>query len=349
MAGQIMYDLVPPQILTQYVRAYDNEVLKPQAQFVLGQWLPDLMIDDLDYRIRQASLQDVDIAEYRAWDTPAKLTSRPGVTRLSGELGPISRGIMLGEEERLRERTLLLGTNDPIIDAIYADAERMTRSVRARIEMAIGDVINDGTVTIQENGLSLSVNFGRAGAMSVTAAGAMWTDNTNSHPLVDLLGWQETYFSTNGVLPGTLLLPRARLSNFALNAEMRSYAAANGTTPSRLNMQAVNDILASQGLPPIYVYDGQFRKDGSLTRTLPASKAFFLPAPGEGLGNVLWGTTAEALVLQSKGLIERTEAPGLVAFGLTQEHPVQTTTIATAVALPVMPNPNLVMDMTVTA
>ena len=118
--SQVNYELVPPAILTQYVRQFDNEVLKPQAQFVLGRWMPDLFIDDLEYRIRKASLQDVDAAEYRAWDTPARLTGRPGVSRIQGEIGPISRGIMLGEEERLRTRALLAGTNDPIIDQIYA-------------------------------------------------------------------------------------------------------------------------------------------------------------------------------------------------------------------------------------
>src|SRR5690348_7627109 len=104
--ANMLFDLVSPALLTQYSRAYDNEVLRPQARFVLGEFMPDIMIEDLDYRIRKDSLQDVDMAEYRAWDTPAKLTSRPGVSRISGELGPISRGILLGEEERLRQRML---------------------------------------------------------------------------------------------------------------------------------------------------------------------------------------------------------------------------------------------------
>lgn len=347
MVGQILYELVPPQILTQYVRQYDNEVLKPQARFVLGQWMPDQNIDDLEYRIRKGSLQDVDAAEYRAWDTPGKLTSRPGTTRISGEIGPITRGIMLGEEERLRQRALLQGTDDPLIGEIYNDLERMTRSVRARMEMAIGDVINDGIVTISENNLSLSVDFGRSGAMSVTAAN-LWTDATLGKPLTDLLAYQETYFTTNGEVPGTLLLPRARLGNLALNTEMRQFAAANGTTPSRLNLAAINDIFAAEGLPPIYIYDGVFRVDGVQTRVLPSTKAFYLPDMSTSqMGNMFVGITAEALVLQQKGLIVAQEAPGLVGFVMTQEHPVQTTTMATAVALPVMPNPNLVMDMVV--
>jgi len=345
MAGNMIFDLVSPAELTQFVRAYDNEVLRPDARFILSRFMPDLMIDDLEYRIRKQSLQDVDIAEYRSWDTPAPMTARPGVSRIRGELGPISRGILLGEEEMLRQRSLDSQSNDPIITAIYQDAERMTRSVRARIEMAIGDVLNDGIMTISENNITLTANFGRAGAMSVTA-GTLWT-NVASTILSDILTWMAAYEVQNGVTPGLLVVPRARVGNFALNTEMRNYAAANGTVPSRLNEAAINQVFAAEGIPPIFVYDGQFRKNGTLTRTLPANKVFLMPPAGEPLGNVFWGTTAESLRLREKGLIQREEAPGLVAFAMTQDHPVQTMTVATAVALPVMPNPNLVMDAVV--
>lgn len=346
--GQINYELVPPHILTQYVRQYDNEILKPQAKFVLGQWLPDLFIDDLEYRIRKASLQDVDAAEYRAWDTPGKLTGRPGITRIQGEIGPMSRGILLGEEERLRTRSLLAGTDDPIIHQIYEDAERMMRSLRIRMELAIGDVINDGAVDIIENGLHLAVDFDRDPSMSETA-GTLWTNHSGAVPVTDLMGWQETYLALNGELPGVLVVPRARLSDFALNAEMRSFAAANGTTPVRLNLQAINDTFASEGLPPVFVYDGIFRVNGTQTRVLPANKVFLMPAAGSQLGNLFIGTTAESLILAQKGLITASEAPGIVAFVLTQDYPVQTTTYASGVSLPVMPNPNLVMDCVVAA
>jgi hypothetical protein len=347
MAGQMLFDLIDPAELTQFVRTFDNEVLKPQARFVLSRFMPDLMVDELEYRVRRASLEDVDIAEYRSWDTPAPLTKRPGVSRIRGELGPISRGILLGEEETLRQRALDRDTNDPIINAIYDDVERMARSVRARIEIAVGDVINDGIVTIAENNLSLTANFGRAGAMSVTA-GTVWTD-VAAPILSNILGWMSTYEDTNGVTPGLLVVPRARLGNFALNTEMRNYAAANGTVPSRLNEAAINAVFAAEGIPPIFVYDGQFRKNGTLTRVLPANKVYLMPPAGEQLGNVFFGTTAEALRLREKGLIKREDAPGIVAFAMTQDHPVQTMTVATAVALPVMPNPNLVMDAIVTA
>lgn len=343
MAASLVYDLVEPQELIDYVRAYDNEVLREEANFVLERWLPNRPTEDLEFRIRKGALNDVDVAEYRAWDTPAPMTDRPGTTRISGSLGPVSRQIPMGEEEYLRQRSLDRGSNDPVIDAIFQDAERMTRAVQARIEMARGDLIDDGKVTISENGLTLEADFGRDASMSVTVA-TDWT-NPAAEILTELLGYVETYTDLNGVDPGFLVLPKAMVGSFALNQEILDFASSNGTAPGRVNRLTIDTILAAEGLPPIWVYDGQFRVNGTRTRVLNDEKAYLMPPEGESLGHTFYGVTAEALKLRAKGLIERDAAPGVVAVVTETEHPVQTYTVGTAIALPAMPNPDLVMDI----
>src|SRR4051794_14735442 len=103
--ANLVLDLVEPQLLIDYVRAWDIEVLRPDAQLELARYLPDRLTEDLEFRIRKGALNDVDAAEYRSWDTPSPMTGRPGVSRISGSLGPISRAIPLGEEETLRMRS----------------------------------------------------------------------------------------------------------------------------------------------------------------------------------------------------------------------------------------------------
>lgn len=345
---RMVHDLVDPQELIDYVRAWDIEVLRPEAQLRLDAYLPNREVEDLEFRIRRGALNDVDVAEYRAWDTQPKMTARPGTTYIEGSLGPISKQIPLGEEEMLRMRALERGTNDPLIEAIFDDAERMIRSVQARIELARGDLINDGKVTIAENGLILEADFGRASAMSVTAAN-LWTNTTTGKPLTDLLTWQEAYIDHNGVAPGSVVMSRARLSNFALNQEMRDYASVGGTTPSRLNMATVGAILEAEGLPPIEIYDTQVRVAGTRTRVLPENKVFMMPPADEPVGHTFYGITAEAIKLREKGLIKAESMPGIVAVVLENENPVQTFTLGTAIALPVTPNPDLIMDCIVAA
>lgn len=346
MTAHMVYDLVDPAELTSYVRQWDIEYLRPTSQFALGTFLPDKLVDDLDFRIRKGTLTDVDVAYYRNWDTPPPMTKREGVAYIRGEISPISRGIPLSEEEMLRQRALLTGNTDPLIDAIFADAERMMRSVQARIELARGDVINDGKVTINENGVNLEADFGRDSSMSVTAS-TLWTNAGSSTPLTNLLNWMETYYDFNGTMPGTVIMPRARVLNLVTNAEMRGYAAINGVTPSRLNLETVQAILQSEGIPPIFVYDSAFRVNGTSTRALPANKIFFMPDANEPLGETFYGVTAEALKLRGKGMITAEQAPGVVCCTYENELPVQSLVAAHAVALPVTPNPSLIMDAVV--
>lgn len=343
---RMITDLVDPQELIDYVRAWDIEVLRPEAQLTLDRFLPNRQVEDLDFRIRRGALNDVDVAEFRSWDTQPRMTARPGTTFIEGSLGPVSRQIPLGEEEMLRMRALERGTNDPIIAAIFDDAERMVRSVQARIELARGNVINNGKVTINENGLQLEADFGRSASATKTAS-TLWTNTSSATPLTDLLTWQEDYINLNGVAPELMLMSRQRLSNFALNAEMRAYAAVGGTTPNRINMETVGAILAAEGLPPVEIYDTSVRVNGVLTRVLPANKVFFMPPSSEPVGHTFYGITAEAIELRQRGLITQEAMPGVVAVVLKNENPVQTFTLGTAIALPVTPNPNLIFDLTV--
>jgi hypothetical protein len=338
-----VWDLVDPTELVNYVRTYDNEVLSQEANFVLDGYLPNVLTDELDFRVRKGSLQDVDAGVFRAWDTPAPLTDRPGTARISGELGPVSRQIQLSEEEHLRLRALERGTDDPIIDAIYADSERMIRSVQARIEIARGDLIDDGKLTIAENGLVMEADWGRSATASPTAA-IEWDLPATATPLSDLLGWLEDYDDLNGTLPANTVISRQTFGFLALNAELRDYNASGGTTPTRLTSAAINGTLAAEGIPPFLIYDGQFRVNGTRTRVLNQNKAYFMPPSTEALGETRYGITAEAMVLRERGLIDAESMPGVVAVVTANDHPTQTFTVGAAVALPIMPNPDLVFD-----
>lgn len=338
-----IWDLVDPVELTNYVRAFEIEMTRADASFMLERFLPNRSTNELEFTVRKGAMNDVDVATYRAWDTPAPMTDRPGTSRIAGELGPISRQIPLSEEERLRRDSLLRNTNDPIVDAIYADAERMLRAVAARIELARGDLIDDGKVTINENGLILQADWGRAAGSSPTAA-VEWDVAATSLPITNLLDWVEDYVDLNGFEPSEVLISRRSFGWLALADEVRNYAASGGTIPTRLNAEAISAVFAAEGLPPFRIYDGQFRVNGVRTRVLNRNKVYLMPPSGSSFGETRYGVTAEAIVMQSRGMITDAMAPGIVALVHANDHPVQTFTLATAVALPISPNPDYVFD-----
>lgn len=324
-------DYVSPDELTGFARAaaQDLEV----NQFTLSRWLPASEVDDLQYRFTRGGEGLADAATYRAYDAESPIGSRPGVTRVTGELPPVSRKIRLGEYERLRQRRL----NEAIGDAIMSDAERMTRAVMARVELARGQALVTGAVSISENGIVASADFGRSPGHTVTAAASWATATTDI--IGDLSTWRDTYVATTGEEPGAILTSRQVVGYMLRNEAFRQLSASVAGTPSIVTQVALNATLDAYGLPQITVYDAQVRVDGTATRVVPADRLLFLPAAETGaLGGTLYGTTAESMEPEY-GLAGA--EPGIVAGAYATKDPVAVWTKAAAIALPVLANPDL--------
>ncbi len=336
----LIYDLADPQELQGFVRQAFGE--EERNTFVLSQFLPNVNIGDIEYRIARGTLRDQDAAFVRSWDTESPIGSRQGVERILGELPPISKKIRLGEEERLRLRALERGNNNQLVDAIFDDAANMARAVAARIEMFRGEALWAASLTINENGVQQTIPFGRAAGHTV-APGTLWSVTATATPIQDEQAWMTTYTDENGVAPGLALTSTRVVNYLLLNAQYRSMAAQNGITPAFLSLNGLNQIRATYGLPPIVKYDVKTRVSGTATRVIPDDKFIYLPPAGEPLGRTFFGTTAESLELVGAQQISVDQAPGLVAVVEKTFDPVATWTKAAAIALPVLVNPNLTL------
>lgn len=330
-------DYIAPVELTGYARAALQDLAV--NQFTLARFLPDQVIDDLDYRFTRGGEGLVDAATFRAYDAESPIGARPGLTRVAGELPPISRKIRLGEYDRLRQRNA--GT--AITDNILADAVRMTRAVAARVEMARGEALYSGKVTINENGVVATVDFGRPAGHTVTA-GTLWSSVDTATPVADLNTWIQTYVDANGEPPARILTSRRVLDFLQRNAQFRTLAATVAGAPALVTPEMAAQVLGAYGLPPIEVYDARVRVNGTATRVIPDNRVVLLPADADELGATLWGTTAESLEPEF-GLVD--DGPGIVAGAYSTKDPVAVWTKAAAIALPVLANPGLTFSATV--
>lgn len=338
----LIYDVVDVQELTGFVRGVQME--RERNVFQLSRFLPNDNIDDIEFRIIKGSLQDQDAALIRAWDTESPIGSRQGVSRMMGELPPISKKIRLGEEERLRSRSLQTGGDlRQIVQAIFADADSMARAVAARVELLRGEALEFGSLTINENGVIQSVDFSRSSAHEPTAlaAGAKWDAPTTCDPVKDMLGWQQTYLDTNGVEPALALVSRKTVNNLLLADKIRVLASSLTGSPSIVSQATLSQVLSAYGLPPMFVYDTKVRVNGSQVRVIGENKVILMPPAGEPLGRTFLGTTAEALELAGANQISQSDLSGMVAVVQKEFDPVSTWTKAAAVALPVLANPDL--------
>lgn len=343
----ILYDLADPAELIGYARRFTNEVLV--NKFTGQQYLPNKFVDDIEYALKREGLTDVDIALYRSWDTPPPMTGRPGTAKVRGEIAPVSRSIALGEEEGLRLRRLKSTNGSQLVDQIFNDAERMIRAVEGRIEVARFDALIDGKVILLEpNGLDIVADYGMPSDQKVTP-GVAWTvaNSATATPISDLLAINALSLARNGAGIGKIVMSKSRVPALLVNDEVRDYIAGGGNVPVRVRLSDVQAVLGEQDLPTIEFVDTMVRVDGVQKRVLPPEFVLCLPSTDDPFGTTLYGPTAEAVLLAEKGYITAKQVRGVAAVVAQNDSPVQTFTTGTAVALPVVPNPELLFTLKV--
>lgn len=347
----IIDDYMPATVLTGFVR----EVPYP-ANLRLNQYLPDRYVGDIEAAMDQVERTNR-AAQFRAWDSETPISRRDQFTRSRVKLPPLGVKLPIGEYERLMlERARTGGDNrDAYIEAIYNDAEQLTREIYNRMELARGDALTDGVFRIaDENGLKgLEADFGLPNTHLVAAA-TPWSNTGSATPLTNLGTWMELYQEdAQGELPGLALTSRKVVNNLLLSQEIRDLfyrgdAVSGG--PNLLTPAQLNTVLTAYGYPPFVTYDTKLEKaDGTQERVIPDDKVIFLPSDPSSLGFTAWGVTAESLELaggQNPGLLF-SELSGLVGVVLKEGDPLRVWTKVGAVGMPIITNPKrlLVADV----
>lgn len=336
----IVDDYIEPAVLTGFVR----NVPEPY-QLALNQFLPDRQINDIEVAIDQVTRTNR-AAQFRAWDSEVPVSKRDSFRRDKVAIPPLGVKLPIGEYERLMlERIRTGGDNrNGYVNAIYNDAEQLTREVLNRMELARADVLVDGKFTLTgENGLTLEADFGLDNDHLVTAS-TVWTDHDDATPLLDLKAWVDLYVEETGERPGTMLTSNTVANNLLLSAEIRSLFYRGQTlsgAPDLITNAQLNQVLQAYGLPPIVEYNTKLEVNGSNTRLIPEDRLLLLPSDPASLGFTAWGITAESLELAAgqNPSLEFDELPGLVGVVLKEGDPLRVWTKVGAVGMPIISDP----------
>jgi hypothetical protein len=341
----IIWDaLVRPDDLTTFVRN-----VPVNQQYVLDSLFPNVTVNDVEVDIKDVTVTQR-TAKFRAFDAPPAPGERDTYTRKAVKLPAVSQMLGQGELDRLRQLTAAArgGSDSAVIQAIYDDAENNTRSVQNRVELARGDLLTDGKVTLTELGSGIEADFGVPGGHIVTA-GTLWSSTSTATPLADLRAWSATYRATNGFRPGGMVMSETVLYYLLDNTNIRGLFAANGVTPSLLDPSSLDALLRKYNLPPItLIYDAQVAVDGVTTSILPANKVWFTPPAGVRLGRTVWGLTTTGSALAARGMQIMNGPEGIV--GVVDEDarpPYRQAVYVDATCLPVLDNPRALFIATI--
>lgn len=341
---RIVTDVVDLAQLTAVVRALEF------PEFSLARFLPTVTREDIRYRIVRTQRQTRRVAPYRAFDAESPIGARPGVESRTGALPPISEKLPLTEGEQLELDALYRNMDAALVRQLFDDAATEARRVAGRFELARGEVLSTGTITISENGLDLdTIEFGVPDEHFLTVDESHLTDFT-ADVLGDLSDAVELYVDTNGFRPGAILTRSAVRRAWGRNEPFRQLAGSILGTPSRVSTSQVNAVFEEYDLPPITTYDRKaVGTDGVEVPIIPDGLVIFLPPEGERLGNTQLGVTAEARRLAQARAISHEDLAGMTAVTMVSDDPVTMWTKVAALGLPVLDNPDALMVMDVTA
>jgi len=324
---------VDPEDILAFARA----VPEPSDFLLTREIVPNRTINSVRWRSRK-STRFQGTAQFRAYDTETPLGRREiSHSFTEGMLPPVGQKLFVGELE-----TILLdlqrGADDAeLVDALYDDAENNVQAIRARMELAAGDLLLDGKFTLNENNLVLEADFGVAAGYLPTAA-TLWTA-AGAKPLDDEKAWIKYIVDNGGSRPGRVVTSERVLGLFASNLQYQeAYYGRNQSAYPTLNPEQVNSVRAAHRLPPITTYDTQVRVNGVNQRVIPDNRYLLLPANPREFAETQYGVTAESIALSRQGnvRITREDLPGIVVTTHEKDDPVSVWTKGSAVAMPVM-------------
>jgi hypothetical protein len=230
------------------------------------------------------------MANFRAVDGEAEIGGRPAFDRAYADIMSVARKERLNTSDlrKIREAGML-----PIVDGTTSLVSQMgaeaMKKVRAALERSKAAVDNR-LEWMQVNALlgkisytgkvQFSVDYGIPGGQSGVVPANLWSDLTNSTPLKDIQGWQQTMNDTVMMMPDTIIMSRKTLNYIKDNSKLQT--VMQYTNP--LNSVAMAKTIMEDNLGvTIVIYDSTYtdEKGGGITRFLPANTIIMLPSTNQ--------------------------------------------------------------------
>lgn len=346
--AEYIYDIADPVELTGYVRTAIQDV------FPFQDLLPIQQVPDIEYELTQLDHRGGPVARYRGWDVPAQLARRPGVTTITGEIPPLSIAYDLRDKEINQAaalRAALSGEDPRIIKKLLDDAVHAGEGIMNRLSWACAELLTTAQVTLNDATPDVSAaNSVKAvfatppAQLAVSPAGTDWDNHTTSVPLDDLVEWETLFADNNGGLPPEAWImskrTRSHLSqNAQVQAQMRNVNAGYNPTPADLEVMAdqygiFGRLVVSDIRLPL------MSDDTAAGRAIPEN--YVIGVRSTALGNTLMAppSSATTLTIGAPARQVLVSNPGVTVYQVADVNPAKLTTVADAVALPVLRDPS---------
>ena len=287
------------------------------------------------------------MAHFHGFDTEANATFRVPIDTHNIEKGLIK--VKINQSERLRAllRNGVQG-DTAIYDYVVKDGTRLAEQVITRTKVAKNELLASGKVTIKENNLDLTVDYGvpdsHVGLSLDFGAGAEKAIPDQIQAIVDAA-------LAEGVIINGIFTSRQMVNKLRQNADIQK--AINGTLMQGVlvSRNALASYLSEEfGIDTIITNDLTYGASATIgaddrpsittARYYPQDRVtFFARTNGSPLGIGLWGDAPELDVQALMDVAQSGESPYVAITQWTEKDPAVLWTKASTLFMPVLYNP----------
>ena len=295
------------------------------------------------------------MAQFHGFDTESQKTFRVPVDTHNIEKGLIK--VKINQSERMRALIRTGVREDALYDYVINDGVRLADQVFTRTKVAKNELLATGKVTIKENNLDLTVDYG-VPAENTNLTLDFADDATKDIPsqiqdIIDLA-------TDQGVTITGIYCSKKVITKLRQNAAIQKAINGNIGAGALVRTQQLNDYLADEfGITQVITNDltyGSSAVIGDDGRPVITSKkyypvdkiTFFATNPGGKIGTGLWGDPPEVEAARFYDVsTEPSVSPYVYVMQWMETDPAVLWTKASGLFMPVLYNPKSLFIATV--
>lgn len=293
------------------------------------------------------------MAQFHGFDTEAQTTFRVPIDNHNIEKGLIK--VKINQSERMRTLLRAGVQNDQMYDYVIRDGVRLADQVITRTKVAKNELMATGKVTIKENNLDLTVDYGIPEAQTAFTLDLSSTADISAQ-IRDILDAA----LDKGVIITGMLTSRKNITKMRKNANLQKEISGNVGVGAMITSSDLRSYLDEEfGITNIITNDLQYGADASIgadgrpvisnQRYYPEDKiSFFATNPGGRMGTGLWGDPPEVDAGQFMNVATSGESPFVYVSQWMEKDPAVLWTKASSLFIPVLYNPSSLFIATVT-
>ncbi|MFJ6902056.1 major capsid protein [Streptomyces hokutonensis] len=251
MALEKLLEAIVPEDIQAFIRA----ITTPEDYLLTREVFAERNIDNVKFRTK-SSKRRVNAAKFRAWEAAPTLARRRAEQVINEGMLP-----WVGQELPFSELQIILAAVDrgqdtsEFLDLLYDDLEQHVEATKAAMEIAAGQMLSTGVVSLP--GVALDVDWKVPAATRPTVV-VPWSQSDAATPITDELAWIQYLKSIGAPRPERVISSEKALSLLGSTAE---YRAAFHNSPSTeqiptgmLAPEEANRVRAKYNLPPVTTY-----------------------------------------------------------------------------------------------